>query len=208
MDQRPSDFRPPVGPDADSEQKMQLIRADMEGTRASLVGKLETLQERVSGKIDQTVESVQDAVQTVKRTLDIPYQTQQRPWLMVGAAFLAGSVIGCLTAKPRAQAASKRSEQGGGRSRKHAVSATNGRSHEREPVARPAQPGIFTEELQKIKGMAVGAGMALVRDWIKQAAPGLADQIEQVMDNATRKLGGEPIDGAPFEPASRFDGVR
>ncbi len=212
MDQRPSDVRPAVGPHADGEQNLEAIRADMEGTRAALAGKLETLQERVADTIEQTVESVQETVEKVKRALDIPYQTQQHPWLMVGAAFAAGAVVGGLTVRPRSPAAPGRVGHAGRRRYGQALGGTNGSPEERSPAAGPAPRGLFAEEWDKIKSMAVGAGMALAREWLKQAAPRFSDRIEQVMDSVTQKLGGEPVQGPPFEPAgtgsSRFDGLQ
>lgn len=211
MDQRSSDVRPSLESDSNHEQhKMNEIRSDMQETRAALADKLETLQQRVACTVEQTVESVQDAVQTAKRSLDLSYQVEQRPWAMVGAAFLAGTVVGFLTNKARPPAATEQPETPS-RPRKHSVATGNGRSDERRTQTRSESPGLFTEELQKLKGIAVGVGMALARDWLKEAAPGLTQQIEQVMDSATRKLGGVPVEGAPFEPAtpphpSRFDG--
>lgn len=215
MDQRPSDVRPALESDTNDEQKkMNEIRSDMQETRASLVNKLETLQERVACSVENTVESVQDVVQTVKRTLDITYQVEQRPWVMVGAAFLAGTAVGFLTNRGRPRAAPEHVEAPP-RPRKHVASTGNGHAAERPARARTEAPSLFKEELDKLKGMAVGVGMALARDWLKQAAPALTEQIEQVMDSATRKLGGVPVEGPPFEPhephapgASRFDGLR
>ncbi|MGE3806764.1 MAG: hypothetical protein AB7K24_19015, partial [Gemmataceae bacterium] len=54
----------------------------------------------------------------------------------------------------------------------------------------------------KLKGLAVGVGMALVRDWAKEAAPGIAERLDEVFTNATRKLGGEPVNGPIFEEKS------
>ena len=53
----------------------------------------------------------------------------------------------------------------------------------------------FEEEIHKLKGVVIGAAMGLARDWLKETAPAVSQQIEEVMDGATRKLGGEPIEG-------------
>ena len=64
------------------------IRSEIEATRANMVEKITTLEDRV----DCTI-------QGVKRSFDPKYQAQQRPWLMMGLSvavgyFLSGLVLG------------------------------------------------------------------------------------------------------------------
>ena len=61
------------------------IRSEIEATRANMVEKIATLEERV----DSTIEGV-------KRSFDPKYQTQQRPWLMMGLSFVAGYLMSSL----------------------------------------------------------------------------------------------------------------
>jgi ElaB/YqjD/DUF883 family membrane-anchored ribosome-binding protein len=53
----------------------------------------------------------------------------------------------------------------------------------------------FGDELHVVKQMAIGYGVGLVRDMIKDALPALGEKVEKVMDSATHKMGGEPIHG-------------
>jgi hypothetical protein len=54
----------------------------------------------------------------------------------------------------------------------------------------------FAPEIDKLKGLAVGAVGALVRDMVAPPASGqFSDQLSHVIDDFTRKLGGEPIRG-------------
>ena len=55
------------------------IRNEIEATRAGMVQKIATLEHRVDGKIRE-----------VKRSFDVNYQTEQRPWLMGGIPAFAG----------------------------------------------------------------------------------------------------------------------
>ena len=65
------------------------IRNEIEATRAGMVEKIATLEQRFDGKIRE-----------VKRSFDINYQTEQRPWLMVGLAAAAGYLISGLVLGP------------------------------------------------------------------------------------------------------------
>jgi hypothetical protein len=54
----------------------------------------------------------------------------------------------------------------------------------------------FAPELQKLKGMAIGAVMGVVRDLANQAvAEPLRPQVSELLNNVTTKLGGEPMEG-------------
>lgn len=55
------------------------IRSEIEATRAHMVEKIATLEDRV----DSTIKGV-------KQSFDPKYQTQQHPWLMVGLSLAAG----------------------------------------------------------------------------------------------------------------------
>ena len=70
------------------------IRNEIEATRAGMVQKIATLEHRVDGKIRE-----------VKRSFDVNYQTEQRPWLMVGIAAFAGYLLsGILLGRPAPRA--------------------------------------------------------------------------------------------------------
>jgi hypothetical protein len=58
------------------------IRREIEATRAAMADKIETLEARVGG-----------AIQDAKRSVDPKYQTQKRPWLMASLAVAAGYLV-------------------------------------------------------------------------------------------------------------------
>jgi hypothetical protein len=71
------------------------IRHEIEATRAGMAEKIATLEERVDGTIRE-----------VKRSFDLNYQTERRPWLMIGLSvatgyFLSGLVLGRPTPRAR-----------------------------------------------------------------------------------------------------------
>ena len=70
------------------------IRNEIEARRAGMVEKIATLEHRVDGKI-----------RDVKRSFDINYQTERRPWLMVGLAATAGYLLsGIILGRPTPRA--------------------------------------------------------------------------------------------------------
>jgi ElaB/YqjD/DUF883 family membrane-anchored ribosome-binding protein len=185
------------------------IREQMAETRAALTEKLETLHERVEGTVeaahatvDAVTEKVQDTIQSVKRTFDVKYQVDRHPWTLVGASVLTGFTLGCLSRNMPLRVPA-RSEGSNGfaapASRPAAPSSLGARA---QPIPKEPVLSRFDEEIGKLKSVAVGAAMALVRDWLKDAVPSVSHQLDDVMDSATQKLGGEPIQGPVFGHAS------
>ena len=108
------------------DNEADVIRQQMEETRAHLTEKLETLEQQIvetvqgaTSAVTDTVENVKDAVHdtvsevketvhetvdSVKSTFDIQQQVQRHPWLMLGGAvavgFLAGRLLGRLLEQP------------------------------------------------------------------------------------------------------------
>ena len=70
------------------------IRNEIEATRAGMVEKIATLEDRV----DCTI-------QGVKRSFDPKYQTEQHPWVAVGLSVAAGYLLsGLILGRPRPKA--------------------------------------------------------------------------------------------------------
>jgi hypothetical protein len=210
MAQTSSDLQSILGSDSSEEQKPEEIRDQMAETRASLTEKLDSLQERVEetveaahASVDETVSAVkhtvQDTIQTVKRAFDVRYQVEQRPLTMVGVSVLAGYALGCLAPRARAMRTSMEVHANGtqweSRSPMHLASPA--------PLPVPAQveqPRAegsilhqFDAEIDKLKGVAIGAAMGWFRDYLKESMPTVSEQLGEVIDSATRKLGGEPV---------------
>lgn len=78
----------------------ELIRQQMNETRAQLGDKLQSLEQQVSDSVQSTgeavsatAEAVQDAVQSVSDAFDIQLQINRHPWLVLGGAAFAGYVL-------------------------------------------------------------------------------------------------------------------
>lgn len=179
------------------------IRHQMDETRASLTEKLETLEEQVRETVDSARSTVEDTIQsvrsgveetveTVKHTFDVEYQVNHHPWAMLGASVLAGFVAGkLLSGNGHAESGPYSAGlQAGGTSRLYEAAAA-------APVSeRPSfLSGLvhqFDDEIDQLKGVAIGALLGMARDSIKNAVPpSLADQVGEVMDSISSKLGGQ-----------------
>jgi hypothetical protein len=62
---------------------VEAVRHGVEGAQSTLEEMVETVKETAG-----------DTVETVERTLDVPHQVDQHPWLMFGGATLAGCLLG------------------------------------------------------------------------------------------------------------------
>jgi ElaB/YqjD/DUF883 family membrane-anchored ribosome-binding protein len=180
-----------------AEQDSAEMRHEIDSTRSAMADKLEALENRVMDTVQSAQEAVQDSLQgakdtvaSVKRTFDIKHQIEQRPWTIMGGCLLVGLALGHLMPRGRPQ-----SLKAPGRRAEHGNDATAGPAP-RFRTEPPSQPGVlepFREEIDKVKGIAIGYVLGLVRDSIKDTVPQLATQIGELLDGITTKLGGEPI---------------
>lgn len=200
-------------------EEFDTIRAQMDNTRVSLASKLEALEERVKGTVESTKHSVEDTVnaakqtvnetiQSVKQTFDLKYQVRRHPWSLIGCALFTGAIVAHLTT-PKDKGKGRR-DNGWDRTEdsyrqrysgefSEVGNAMQAEAKAKKPTALSRLMDQFHDELSKLQGVAIGAGLGMFRDWAKKAMPpSLASHIEQVIDSTTQKLGGERIDGPVF----------
>jgi len=191
----------------------EMIRAQMEQTRASLTEKLEALEHQVVGTVQEATsavadtvetikeaaqetvgtvkETVQETVETVRETFDVKLQVRRRPWFMLGGSVLLGYMAGNLL--ERSRRAPRRSAE---------LPASRGlASLAPEPAAPPSRDRLLHKlgealqpELDKLKGLAIGALVGALRD-VTTTALGeeFGEQVRETFDNVTERLGGQPF---------------
>jgi ElaB/YqjD/DUF883 family membrane-anchored ribosome-binding protein len=213
-----------------AEEQPEVIREQIRETQESLTSKLSTLEDKVVNTVTDTTESVaetvenvkdsvvetfesvketvQSTVESVKRTFDLPYQTEQHPWLMVAGAcaagFLAGRLLPAAARKAEHLASTLPSE---GMRYGRTSAAPEGPRSNGSAGQQPQGPGLlgrlahdFHDELEQVKGLAIGALFGLARDWVSQhLPPNMAPQVQDMLDNVTTKLGGTRIEGPVLE---------
>jgi hypothetical protein len=174
--------------------------------------------------VENVKDTMDDTVTMVKQSVDLHYQTEQHPWLMLSGSVLVGYMLGGLGRRSTttSDATTLKSHATMPDSLRSGYYATvPGTEYATvpspEPDGRPfveAQPaesrpsglwtstlGQFKEEFDIIKGAVIGALMSNVRDVIKESMPNLAPQIEKAINSATAKLGAQP--GGEAEPQAK-----
>jgi ElaB/YqjD/DUF883 family membrane-anchored ribosome-binding protein len=209
------------------------IREQMTETRSALTEKLETLENQVLGTVQEaktavtdTVDAVKDAVQetvgtfkdtvhetvhSVQQTFDVERQVRRHPWSMFGGAmalgFLGGRLLAPALRSPQPIVLQQRP------TRLYEPRGAEPADYPRDlrAAAEPPQPSMleklteqFRPELDKVKGLAIGATLALVRDLVAPSLPpALNPQFNEIMDDFAAKLGGEPIHQSMLDTRQR-----
>jgi gas vesicle protein len=197
------------------------VQGAVEGTSTAVADTAETVKEtveNVSEKVKEsvaamaeTVEAVKDGVQDacaavsgtvhqaaayVGEALNLGLQAERRPWIVFGGSVVAGCVGGYLFGqafgRPSGRAA-RRPSSGYAAAAPRPAEAPSGRGGFQ-------LPGWLSEELGRLRNVAIGAAMGVVRDLVRQNLPGqLGERIAQEIDNVNGKLGGEKFSG-PLMP--------
>ena len=168
----------------------EMIREQMHETRASLFGKLESLEHHVSqtvqstgaavnatvGAVQETVETVteavQDAVRSASNAVDVPRQIDRHPWLALGGSVALGFLAAELLhrSKKRSKTATSPcplSENAGRENTEPAVqSAAAGAA-----LAAAYESGVKSSSWRQLRSMAVGALMGIAQDVVSRAIP-------------------------------------
>jgi len=169
---------------------------------------IENVKETVEETVCTVKETVQDTVSTVKETFDLKGHVQRHPWPMVGGAWVAGLVAGAVLGEaqhrrrmPMDRLRSRGEPMNDYRSPPPSPAPPDARSGFAD-TAQSREPGLldrFHGEIEQVKGLAIGMALGAVRDVIKQNLPQFEQQVGEVMDSITTKLGGQPIRGRVLE---------
>jgi ElaB/YqjD/DUF883 family membrane-anchored ribosome-binding protein len=227
----------------------EVVRQQMEETRADLKEKLQTLEhkitdeahevvdvargataavsgvvEKVKGEVEEIVDtvkgSVQETVETVKSAFDLRRQVERHPWAMMGGSAALGCLGGFLlsrgwqgrTGGPRlgpSWAIPGSSARGDGQAQTYRPAGETAGGEAARLSSEHARPGLLSSlsdllgpEIAKLKGLALGAALGVVRDMITRSAPEpMKPRLSEIMDGLTAKLGGHPLQG-PVLPES------
>jgi len=192
----------------------QAVSDTVESVKDAVQETVSAVKDSVSDTVGSVKHTVSDTVTAVKDAFDVRGYVEQYPWAAFGAAVATGFAGGLLLGgggRAEGRIADLRSrgevdypsDRGGwnGSRRVPADYEPPARTFAAEPA--PAEPSWmdqlakrFGPEIDKLKGLALGAVGALVRDMVGQAASGqLGNQLSNVIDDFTRKVGGEPIQG-------------
>jgi ElaB/YqjD/DUF883 family membrane-anchored ribosome-binding protein len=193
----------------------ETVEGTLENVKETVQETIENVRDTFEGTVQNMKSSVQETVHSVKETFDLPRQVDRHPWGMLAGSLLAGFVTGRLLEGQR-RGYHWGTDHWVSRMGYASAPVPGNRAPERHaPAERPSAPSSsehgwtdtlynqFGDEINMVKGMAIGAAMGVVRDLIKQSLPQLAPQIDELMNRTTSKLGGEPIHRPMVEPTAR-----
>jgi ElaB/YqjD/DUF883 family membrane-anchored ribosome-binding protein len=196
----------------------QQVVTTVHDATSAVADTVEAVKEAVHDSVEKVKGSVEETVETVRETLDIRCQVERRPWTMVAGSVLLGYVAGSLMDRAeqerlrlirRGQLLAEPGRPGREGPRLESPS----RFDLTEPAAKPngahaATPestvshwlgdvgNTFEKEITKVKGLAIGTMIGVVRDLIAPSVPEqLRPELADVMNSITTKLGGKPIHG-------------
>jgi len=206
------------------DNELEVIRDEMEQTRAKLADKLGALEtqvrETVSGATDavnSTVEGVKDVVSTVSETVEsvtetfnVSKQVEQHPWMALGAAVATGFVLAQVIGRSSQPAAAAPQP-----SQSYVPPPTPQPSRSEQPPQqeesgimdslesmlpdsmKDSMKGAMNTAVSALGGLAVGGLMGVIREL---AATGLPQEwkgdVTKMIDQVTTQLGGKPMDAA------------
>jgi len=207
------------------------VKETVEAVRETMQDTASTMKETVHDTVDSVKESVAETVESVKESLNLRHQVEAHPWAMVAGAVAVGFVGGRwllhMTGPPAPMTAAMSAPMPAvspERPERPAASHHNGHGTKKkaQAAATKQEPGWwslindqFGGELNKLKGLAIGAAGSVVREMLTSSAPPpLADRLKEVVDSMTEKLGGQRLEGsildfgsASSEQAEHHEGV-
>ncbi len=204
-------------------EKLELLEERVRETVEGATSTVDEIIEQVKGTVDDTVTTVKETVggaqatvenitdtmdetiARVKRSFDLTYQVEQRPWLMLGASVALGYLVGGLRGWRAASVPARDTPA-------FAAAATYGSAYyslpdhppaQAEPVFRsqPQKPGMWSyirgqvqEELDLLTSAAIRALGSSLRETARHSLHNLAPQRQQVRTNTAPKVSDQPTE--------------
>jgi ElaB/YqjD/DUF883 family membrane-anchored ribosome-binding protein len=182
------------------------VKETVQGATEAVSETVETVKETVKDTVETVKETVTDTVESVKETFNLSHHVEQHPWPAFACATLAGFVGTRLLMRYLPPTASIPARMATASPSPSYLKAAHYQEGGGVPLAEPQQkPGGFwswlgdhySDELNKLKGLAIGVAGGLVRDMVTEhVAPELGEKVKEVIDNFTTKLGGQPFHGS------------
>jgi hypothetical protein len=181
-------------------ETVEAVKDSVQETVATVKYTVQDTVATVKDTVEETISTVKESVQegwcAVKNMFDIPSLVNAHPCAMFAGSVAVGFALETLLvptshapgASPSTQGAPLPPDHYSGEDRFESV----------RPAARPFA-GIFKTfepEINRLKGLALGAVMNSIRDMVVTMVPEhMAPKLSEVFHSFTQKLGGEVVDG-------------
>jgi len=185
-----------------TEAKRREIMRNVRHTCTELASKFEQLHRQVIKPVEQakdavasTMETVTDSLSSAKHAVEtMGEHVAKRPWLAILGGMAAGVGAGLLT---------------GGRGRSASTSERSSMSPEFNGSAAfipqaEAKPSFLSKQFNKLTSVAVGAGLAVVRDLVKERMPDWAEAADSIASDLTEQMGAVPFTGPILKQADPY----
>ena len=212
MDQKPDVIRQEIEQTRSNlTEKLETLESQVKETVHNVTAKVEdtveTVKSKVEGTVDAVTSTVESTVQSVKETFNIERQVRQHPYAMTGGTMVLGMAAGYFLASLRRPARPPRHWSAPRPAAAPAAAPQRLTSDGAPRAAGPARsegPGLlgglleqFGPEVDKLKATAIGMVLGAARDFLKEKLPpALSGHVDELVDNVTRKAGGEVIRGS------------
>jgi hypothetical protein len=165
------------------DQRTEPIRQDIDSIRDSMTDKIEQIESKIKGTVEDT-----------RRMVDVKYQVSQRPWAALGVSLLVGYTLGSIGGSDDTRAQPQRGEPFRYYDQPHDDHVRAARDYvadsrsssftQNADTRRAAQPGMldqimdqFGDELQLLKAAAITSVINLVRDAVRENLPALDQEL-------------------------------
>jgi len=187
--------------------KLETLENQVKETVQGATDAVETVKETVKETVESVKETVEETVESVKETFNLRKHVQEHPWPAFACATVVGFVGGRLLGHGLAVNGEARTEEAA--VPQVPLSAYRNGGTTTPPLQPPAQRSWwswvadhYSEELTKVKGLAIAVAGGLVRDMVTaEVTPEIGERLKEVIDGFTQKLGAEPIKEPIFKPA-------
>lgn len=189
-------------------EKLETLESQVKETVQNVTAKVEdtveTVKSKVEGTVDAVTSTVESTVQSVKETFNLERQVRQHPYAMTGGTMVLGMAAGYFLASLRRPASPPRHWSAPPRPASAPAAPQRLTSDgAARSSARSEGPGLlsgvleqFGPEIDKLKATAIGMVLGAARDFLKEKLPpALSNHVDELVDNVTRKAGGEVIRG-------------
>lgn len=159
------------------------IRQDIDSIRDSMTDKMEQIEAKIKGTVDDTTE-------TLKRSLDVKLQVQEHPWAALGIAVLAGYALGSMGDSDPSTSSTYRTDfrvpteypQWTDRRIEHPSQLSHQQFHNKQySQTKGFLDDVVDElrvELDTLKTATISSLVGMVRDTVKQNLPGVYGESE------------------------------
>jgi len=201
-------------------EKLETLEQKVVGTVEGATAAVTETVDVIKGSVQETVATVNDtvkeSVETVKDWVDVEAHVRERPWLMVGGSVAVGYCLGAMLGKtpqytaspPPASAPSypwmNNPSNGGSREDRPSAESQTSTMASAVPSAVKSALSTWEPEISKLKGLALGVLFGIAREMLTSSVSGhVGEQLKEVFDSVTKKVGGEPIPGSdlPMRPS-------